>query len=137
VVDLVPYFDHHRNVETKSAVKALAALAQDTRLSVFRLLIEAGPEGVPAGAISEKLGVANATLSFHLKELANAGLVTARQVSRFVYYSADFACMAALMSFLTQNCCRGMPHECLTVVETALGQCCQPSQKRRKTKRSK
>jgi ArsR family transcriptional regulator len=114
-------------MNTKSAVTALVALAQETRLSVFRLLIEAGPEGIPAGVIGAKLGVPNATLSFHLKELTHAGLVTARQESRYIYYSADFQCMAALMSFLTQNCCRGMPEECLSVVETALGRCCEPS----------
>ena len=124
-------------METKSAVTALAALAQETRLSIFRLLIEAGPEGIPAGAISEKLEVPPATLSFHLKELSRAGLVTSRQESRFVYYMADFANMAALMTFLTHNCCKGMPQECLSVMETALGGCCAPSSAKRKPGRSK
>ena len=124
-------------METKSAVTALAALAQETRLSVFRLLVEAGPEGMPAGAIGEKLEVPAATLSFHLKELSRAGLVTSRQESRFIYYMVDFAHMAALMTFLTQNCCKGMPQECLTVMETALGSCCAPSQPKRKPARSK
>jgi len=124
-------------METKSAVTALTALAQETRLSVFRLLMEAGPLGIPAGVIGEKLSVPPATLSFHLKELSRAGLVTARQEGRFVYYSADFECMAALMSFLTRNCCRGMPEECLGVVETALGMCCSPSQTKRKPARSR
>ena len=121
-------------METKSAVAALAALAQETRLSIFRLLIAAGPEGVPAGAIGERLVVPAATLSFHLKELTHAGLVASRQQSRFIYYTADFERMAALMSFLTQNCCQGMPQECLTVMETALGRCCAPQTKRKSTR---
>jgi ArsR family transcriptional regulator, arsenate/arsenite/antimonite-responsive transcriptional repressor len=123
-------------METKTAVTALAALAQETRLSVFRLLVQAGPEGIPAGRIGEELEVAPATLSFHLKELSHAGLVTSHQNGRFIYYAADFECMAGLMTFLTQNCCQGMPQECLTVVETALGRCCVPSQPKRKTARS-
>jgi ArsR family transcriptional regulator len=122
-------------METKSAVTALAALAQETRLSIFRLLVEAGPEGIAAGAIGEKLEVPAATLSFHLKELSRAGLVTSRPESRFIYYMADFAHMTALMTFLTQNCCKGMPQECLTVMETALGRCCAPSQPKRKTRK--
>jgi ArsR family transcriptional regulator, arsenate/arsenite/antimonite-responsive transcriptional repressor len=123
-------------VETKTAVTALAALAQETRLSVFRLLVQAGPEGIPAGRIGEELEVAPTTLSFHLKELSHAGLVISRQNGRFIYYAADFERMAGLMTFLTQNCCQGMPQECLTVVETALGRCCVPSQPKRKTARS-
>jgi len=118
-------------MDTDTAVTVLAALAQDTRLSIFRLLVEAGPDGVPAGRIGETLAVPPATLSFHLKELAHAGLVAPRQEGRFVYYSADFECMAALMTFLTQNCCQGMPQKCLTVVETALSGCCPPSSKRK------
>ena len=123
-------------METKSAVASLAALAQETRLSVFRLLIEAGPEGIPAGTVGEALEVPAATLSFHLKELSRAGLITFRQEGRFVYYAANFEHMAALMGFLTQNCCRGMPQACLTVMETALGRCCAPVQSKRKRSRS-
>jgi len=117
-------------METKEAVKALAALAQETRLSIFRLLVQAGPQGVAAGRIGESLDVPPATLSFHLKELSHAGLVSSRPEGRFIYYSTDFERMAGLMSFLTQNCCQGMPEECLTVVETALGRCCPPATKR-------
>ena len=124
-------------METKEAVTALAALAQETRLSVFRLLVEAGPEGMSVGSIGEKLGVAPATLSFHLKELSHAGLATSRQESRFIYYMADFAKMAALMTFLTRNCCTGMPQECVAVMETALEDCCAPPQTKRKSERSK
>jgi ArsR family transcriptional regulator, arsenate/arsenite/antimonite-responsive transcriptional repressor len=122
-------------MEIKEAVGALAALAQETRLSIFRILVEAGAEGVAAGRLSESLGVAAPTLSFHLKELAHAGLVTARQEGRFIYYAADFERMAALMTYLTHSCCRGMPEECLSVMETALGSCCAP-QAKRKSRRS-
>jgi ArsR family transcriptional regulator, arsenate/arsenite/antimonite-responsive transcriptional repressor len=118
-------------METSSAVAALAALAQETRLSAFRLLVAAGPDGVAAGELGQELGVPPPTLSFHLKELSHAGLVTSRQQGRFVYYAANFEHMAALMSFLTQNCCKGMPEECLTVVETALGRCCSSTPKRK------
>jgi DNA-binding transcriptional ArsR family regulator len=88
--------------------------------------VETGPAGSAAGAIAESLGVPPATLSFHLKELSHAGLVHARQEGRFVIYSADFEHMAALMTFLTRNCCKGMPGECLETMETALARCCQP-----------
>lgn len=124
-------------MEIKSAVTALAALAQDTRLSVFRLLVQAGPEGLAAGELGEELDVPAATLSFHLKELSRASLVSSRQQGRFIYYAANFGHMAALMSFLTQNCCRGMPQECLAVVKTALGRCCAPATTKRKSTRSR
>lgn len=124
-------------METKAAVEALAALAQETRLSIFRLLVVAGPEGLAAGRIGEALEVPAATLSFHLKELSRASLIASRQDGRFIYYSADFEHMAALMSFLTQNCCNGMPQECLTVVETALGSCCSPAPRKRTPSRSR
>ena len=120
----------------KEAVAALSALAQETRLRAYRLLIEAGPEGVPAGRISGALRVAPPALSFHLKELSLAGLVSSRQEGRFIYYTADFGQMAALMTFLTYNCCNGMPQECLTVMETALSECCEPETKRRPAKRN-
>jgi DNA-binding transcriptional ArsR family regulator len=118
-------------VNTKEVVQSLAALAQETRLSIFRLLVQTGPEGVPAGQLSEALQVPPATLSFHLKELTHAGLASARQDGRFVYYAADYERMAGLMSFLTQNCCSGMPSECLDVMETALARCCDPRLKRK------
>jgi ArsR family transcriptional regulator, arsenate/arsenite/antimonite-responsive transcriptional repressor len=93
-------------METLSALRALAALAQETRLCVFRLLIEHGPEGIPAGEIGRKLGLPPATLSFHLKELATAGLVSARQQGRFIRYATDFAAMRGLVAYLSENCCR-------------------------------
>src|SRR5215475_3228759 len=122
-------------MEIKDAVTALAALAQETRLAIYRLLIEAGPEGVAAGRIGERLEVPGATLSFHLKELARARLISSRQERQFIYYSADFERMAELMTFLTQNCCQGMPEACLTLVETALGRCCAPAESKPKRKR--
>lgn len=92
-------------MKSAEAVKGLGALAQTTRLDVFRLLVKAGPAGLAAGRIGDALGVAPATLSFHLKALALAGLVEARQENRFIYYSADFERMNGLLAFLTQNCC--------------------------------
>ena len=110
-------------MEIQTAASTLAALAQETRLAIFRLLVEAGPDGLPAGGIGERLKVPGATLSFHLKELARVGLVLSRHERQFIYYSVDFERMAELMTFLTQNCCQGMPKKCLTVVETALESC--------------
>lgn len=114
-------------MESKDAVTALAALAQDTRLAVFRLLVQAGPEGLAAGVIAERLATSPATLSFHLKELARSGLVSPRIAARFIYYSANYDRMADLMAYLTQHCCRGMPPDCVATVETALAGCCAPA----------
>ena len=92
-------------METNDAVPALAALAQETRLGIFRLLVEAGPTGLAAGEIGTELEIAPATLSFHLKELSRAGLAVARQDGRFIFYSANFETMGGLVAFLTENCC--------------------------------
>jgi DNA-binding transcriptional ArsR family regulator len=100
------YFHYSGNMETDSALRALAALAHETRLGVFRLLVEHGPVGIPAGQIGRKLGLPPPTLSFHLKELATAGLVSARQQGRFIHYATDFAAMRGLVAYLSQNCCR-------------------------------
>lgn len=94
-------------MKTQEAIKALAALAQGTRLEVYRLLVQKGPEGLPASGIAEKLDLPNATLSFHLKELNQAGLVSARQDGRFIFYSANYPAMNALVGYLTENCCGG------------------------------
>jgi len=88
-------------------VNALAALAQETRLKAYRLLVEAGPEGLPAGRIGEELDSPPATLSFHLAHLARTGLVKSRQDGRFIIYSADFQNMNQLVGYLTENCCGG------------------------------
>jgi DNA-binding transcriptional ArsR family regulator len=94
-------------METKQIIAALGALAQETRLSIFRLLVETGPKGLPVGAIAEKLGLANATLSFHLKELTGAGLTIATPSGRSIIYSANFSTMNGLVEYLTENCCVG------------------------------
>lgn len=96
-------------MENKTAVTALAALAQESRLAVYRLLVQAGSVGLPAGKISEIAGIPPSSLSFHLKELSYAGLVTSRNESRFVIYSANFSAMNELLGFLTENCCAGVP----------------------------
>jgi DNA-binding transcriptional ArsR family regulator len=90
-----------------NAVTKLGALAQENRLDVFRLLVEAGPSGLPAGAIGEQLGLPGPTLSFHLAQLKQAGLVAARREGRSLIYAADFSAMNALLAFLTENCCGG------------------------------
>jgi DNA-binding transcriptional ArsR family regulator len=95
-------------MDRQDVVGALAALAQDSRLAVYRLLVKRGPEGLAAGEISERLEIPGPTLSFHLKELAQAGLVTARKQSRFVYYAANFDRMNGLLAYLTENCCGGV-----------------------------
>jgi DNA-binding transcriptional ArsR family regulator len=92
-------------MEMPQAIDALAALAQETRLKVYRLLVEAGPGGVSAGRIGDELDLPPATLSFHLAHLARAGLARSRQDGRFVIYSADFQNMNALVGYLTENCC--------------------------------
>ena len=92
-------------MESTTVVRALAALAQDTRLSVFRLLVQQGPSGLAAGEIAERLAIAPATLSFHLKELSHANLVTSRQDGRFNFYAANFPAMNELLAYLTENCC--------------------------------
>ena len=94
-------------METKEIIRALGALAQETRLAIFRLLVETGPPGLPVGAIAETLGLANATLSFHLKELTNAGLTIATPNGRSIIYSANFSTMNGLVGYLTENCCAG------------------------------
>ena len=94
-------------METSTALKSLAALSHANRLAIFRLLVEAGSDGLAAGDIAERLGLPGATASFHLKELVNAQLAAAQPRSRFVYYRADYGTMNALLSYLTENCCAG------------------------------
>ncbi len=92
-------------MESKHAIVALAALAQDTRLAIFRTLVQTGPAGLSVGEIAAEVKSAPATMSFHLKELSHAGLITARQVGRYIFYAADYSQMSALLEFLTENCC--------------------------------
>ena len=94
-------------MKLQAAVEALGALAQETRLSAFRLLVREGPEGLPAGEIAERLGVPPATLSFHLAHLERAGLVASTREGRSIRYAADFSGMQGLLTYLMQDCCRG------------------------------
>ena len=90
-----------------AVIRALGALAQEHRLAAYRLLVQAGPEGLAAGAVAQGLGVPASSMSFHLAQLANAGLVLARRQSRSIIYAADYAAMSALMAYMTENCCGG------------------------------
>jgi ArsR family transcriptional regulator, arsenate/arsenite/antimonite-responsive transcriptional repressor len=98
-------FDNYRNMKSTEVVKALGALAQESRLAVFRVLVKRGPEGFTPSILAEKLGIAAPTLSFHLKELQNAGLVAVRREGRFLFYSTRFDRMRELVGFLTDECC--------------------------------
>src|SRR6201987_1318365 len=111
-------------MEKTDAVTALAALAQDNRLDVFRLLVQAGPDGMSAGAVSTALDLAPNTLTFHFDRLRAAGLVTVRRDGRSMIYAAQFETMNALLGYLTENCCGGAP--CAPSVE------CKPARKRAK-----
>jgi DNA-binding transcriptional ArsR family regulator len=111
-------------MEKTDAVAALAALAQDNRLDVFRLLVQAGPEGMPAGAVASALDLAPNTLTFHFDRLRTAGLVTVRRDGRSMIYAARFDKMNALLGFLTENCCGGAPCEPEAV--------CKPARRRAK-----
>lgn len=97
------------------ALAALAALAQDNRLDVFRVLVEAGRDGMPAGAVADALDLAPNTLTFHFDRLRDAGLVTVRREGRSMIYAARYETMNALIAYLTENCCRGRPDECMPV----------------------
>ena len=118
------------------AVQRLAALAHATRLAIFRLLVEAGPEGLAAGALAGKLGLPAPTLSFHLKELSQAGLARARPQSRFVIYSADFAAINGLIGYLTENCCGGRGHlvDAADCAPACAPDACLPSPRTRRTR---
>ena len=94
-------------METKHIINALGALAQESRLAIFRLLVETGPSGLAVGSIAEALRLANATLSFHLKELTSAGLTVATPNGRSITYAASFDTMNSLIEYLTENCCAG------------------------------
>lgn len=96
-------------METLTAAELLAALGHESRLSIFRLLVEAGPEGMVASAIGEQLGMAAATLSFHLAHLTRVGLISGQRESRFIRYSTNYSAMDELIAFLTSNCCHGQP----------------------------
>jgi DNA-binding transcriptional ArsR family regulator len=99
-------------MKKSSAVTALGALAQPTRLDIFRLLVQKGPEGLPAGEIGERLRLPSPTLSFHLNQLRFAGLANSRRISRSIIYTANFTAMNLLLAYLTENCCGGDAERC-------------------------
>jgi DNA-binding transcriptional ArsR family regulator len=108
-------------MESNLAVKRLAALAQDSRLAVFRMLVKAGPEGMAAGDIARALAIPANTLSAQLAVLTNAGLATSRRDGRSIIYAADFAAMGALLVYLTEDCCQGRPEVCAPLTRAAAG----------------
>lgn len=107
-------------MKTKEVVTALAALAQESRLGVFRLLVQVGPAGMAASKIAEQLQIPSSSLSFHLKELSHADLIVSRQEGRFIIYSANIRQMNTLMGFLTENCCGGNPCSSTLAVQCAI-----------------
>jgi ArsR family transcriptional regulator, arsenate/arsenite/antimonite-responsive transcriptional repressor len=114
-----------RHMEASDAVGALSALAQESRLKIFRLLVRCGTEGMAAGAIAEALQVPHNTLSSHLGLLARAKLVTARKEGRSVIYTVDLAGTRKLLSFLVEDCCRGQPQLCGPLIASTLPECCE------------
>ena len=115
-------------MKTKAVLNALAALSQATRLAIFRHLVEAGPKGSTVGPIADVLGLAAATLSFHLKELTNAELLVNHQEGRFIRYAVNFDTMNRLIAYLTENCCGGRPDLC--------GPSCAPTKRSSKPSQS-
>jgi ArsR family transcriptional regulator, arsenate/arsenite/antimonite-responsive transcriptional repressor len=121
-LELGHHFHYSKNMERSDALAALAALAQESRLDIFRLLVQAGAQGIAAGRIGERLGLPSATLSFHLNQLKQARLARCRREGRSLIYAADFAAMNGLMAYLTENCCGGDPADCGAGVSV-----CEPS----------
>jgi ArsR family transcriptional regulator, arsenate/arsenite/antimonite-responsive transcriptional repressor len=120
-------------METSNAVAALAALAQDSRLDVYRLLVQAGPAGMPAGGVATALRLAPNSLTFHFDRLRSAGLVTVRRDGRQMIYAAQFGTMNALLAYLTENCCAGSPGPC-SPSTCAAGVVCKPESKPKQCK---
>src|SRR6516165_7722917 len=118
-------------MEKSDVVAALSALAQDNRLDVYRLLVQAGPEGMPAGSVAAVLDLAPNTLTFHFDRLRQAGLVTVRRDGRSMIYAAQFETMNALLAFLTENCCGGAPEKCTPALACKLASVCKPAGSRR------
>src|SRR5580658_6783562 len=112
-------------MKAKDVIEALGALAHEHRLGVFRLLVERGPAGLPAGKIAERVGLVPSSLTFHLQNLQRAGLIARRRESRQLIYSADFTAMSDLVGYLSDNCCA-----------ESVGECCAPARQPRATKRA-
>lgn len=121
-------------MDTSRLIDAFGALAQDTRLQVFRLLLNAGPEGLPAGEVARRLGTPHNTMSTHLAILTRAGLARSRRESRQIIYAVDLEAVRGLVTFLVQDCCGGQPERCAALLEAAMpvsscspsGAVCQP-----------
>lgn len=111
----------------QAALIAFAALSQETRLAVLRLLVVAGSDGLAAGEIAERVGASTTAASFHLKELERAGLITQRRVSRNIFYSAEYATLTGLIQFLMEDCCGGHPEICSVVMSSGVPSCCDPA----------
>ena len=113
-------------MEMESAIQALSALAQDSRLRVFRLLVRQGPDGMAAGDIARELDLPASTLSTHLSVLANAGLVASTRYSRSIVYAVEMPAMRGLLGFLLEDCCQGRPELCAPLLDSVLDDCCAP-----------
>lgn len=111
-------------MELRTAVQALSALGQDSRLRVFRLLVKCGPDGMPAGDIAEQLNVPTNTMSSHLAVLSRAGLIASRKQGRSVIYGVDVEGTRKLLAFLVEDCCQGKPKVCQPLIAAALAECC-------------
>jgi ArsR family transcriptional regulator len=122
------YFYKYETMKKLSVIAALGALAQETRLDIFRLLVQRGPEGMPAGDIGMRLGQPSPTMSFHLNQLRFAGLVSSRRESRSIIYTANFKAMSDLLGYLTENCCGGRPELCAPVAASGCASECAPQQ---------
>lgn len=122
-------------MKKSKVIEALGALAQETRLDIFRLLVEKGPEGLPAGELGERLGQPSPTMSFHLAQLRFAGLVASRREGRSIIYSANFKLMTDLLSYLTENCCGGRPELCALPTATSCSK--QPEQEPEESKKKR
>lgn len=112
-------------MDERQAINAFAALAQESRLRIVRLLVETGPEGLPAGAVAEHVGATPSNMSFHLKELERAGLIQSRKSARQIIYSATYSSLSGLIEFLMRDCCGGHPEICGAI--DALANCCTPA----------
>ena len=123
-IDLIQYVDYRRQMDMNTTVKALAALAQESRLGAFRLLVKSGPDGLAAGDIARQLDVPHNTLSSHLAILVNAGLVDSRRAGRSIFYSIDFTGTRELLSFLMEDCCQGQPELCDPLLDSLMPDCC-------------
>jgi DNA-binding transcriptional ArsR family regulator len=131
------YLYKYEIMKKSAVIGALGALAQETRLDIFRLLVQKGPEGLPAGDIATRLGQPSPTMSFHLNQLRFAGLVSSRRESRSIIYSANFKAMSDLLAYLTENCCGGRPELCSPAAAPGCGAEREPQQTTVTTKKNR